>query len=454
MSPPRNNVYDHDDLTLEDEELLAEERIVVRKSVGGKRKVSAAYLSPPSSHGSRSASSSSSSTTASIRVESVSQVTAILDVPDHIESQETIEICGFTPEAASEIFARWAGRTDPEDNPDDLSDYMRAYIISADPHGSLEPWDALKRMGLTTKLQDAIMDPRHEDIRETETVTFWAWDTVRINWMSICQTQQTLKTVAITLKSKKKRKAQVIDLSGEAQPPIAAQQEHTATVESPLEDYSGVRNLPEAHVAIADGPPVDLPEHYTLWKAKAASEMSDWIREDGSLARVGLQTLPGGDFNGIDIAYYWTLERKTAQKYWDYALLRLQNAEMWMIRVQVPKTFIDSLPTQELWFSANWKEYVWWCRKKLEPPPKFNDHERSALIKGHICRRMSPMITKIKIQEVQTTMNEDNLLFIDGLKATQWAIKGADTQTAFDREIKGKIHIIITPPTITDDSKE
>ncbi|KAL8919719.1 MAG: hypothetical protein Q9172_004857 [Xanthocarpia lactea] len=444
LSPPYDDNSDNDDLTLEDEEILAEEGIVVRKSLGGKRKISAAFLTPPSSHGSRSASSSSSSsTTASIRVESVSQVTAILDVPDHIESQATLELCGFTPEAASKIYARWAGRADPESNPDDLSDYMRADIISADPHGWLEPWDALKRMGLTQKLQSAIMDPRHEHIRETETVTFWALDTVTVNWKNICQFQQTLKTVALTLKSKKQRKAQVQNLLGQGQP-----------VESPLEKYSEFRNLPEAHVAVAEGSPVDLPEHYTLWKAKTAVEMSDWIREDGSLSRAGLQTMPGGDFNSVDIAYYWTLERRTAQQYWDYAITRFPDAEMWMIRVQVPKTFIDRLPTQELWFSAKWKEYVWYGRKRLEPPPKFNDHERSALIKGHISRKMSRIITRIKIQDVETTMNEDNLLVTDGLKATQWAIRGADNQTNFHREIKGKIHIIITPPTITDDSKE
>ncbi|KAL8905726.1 MAG: hypothetical protein Q9171_006565 [Xanthocarpia ochracea] len=307
------------------------------------------------------------------------------------------------------IYARWARRAHPESNPDDLSDYMRADIISADPHVSLEPWDALKRMGLTQKLQNAIMDPRHEHIRETETVTFWALDMVTIKWKNICQFQQPLKTAAVTLKSRKKRKDQVQDLFGQAQA---------------LENYSGFRNLPEVHVAIADGP-------------LAAAEMSDWIREDGSLSGAGLQTLPGGDFNSVDIAYYWTLERKTAQQYWDYAITRLPDAEMWMIR-----------------FSANWKEYVWYGRKKLEPPPKFNDYEHSAMIKGHICRKVSRIITRIQIQDVQSTMNEDNLLFTDGLKATQWAIKGADNQTDFDREIKGKIHIIITPPTITDDSKE
>ncbi|KAL8750730.1 MAG: hypothetical protein Q9184_006317 [Pyrenodesmia sp. 2 TL-2023] len=456
MSPPYGYNEENDDLTLEDEEVLAEQSIVVRKSQGGKRKISAAFLTPPSSHGSRSSSSSSSSTstTASIRVESVSQSTATVDVPDHLESQATLEICGFTPEAASKIYARWAGRASPESNPDDLSDYMRADIVSADPHGLLGPWDALRRMGIKQKVQDAIMDPRHENIRETETVAFWALDTVTVNWKNICHFQQTLKTVAVTLKSKKKRKAQVQDLFPHAQPPGAVPQLPTATVQSPLDNYSEFHILPKAHVAIADSPPVDLPEHYTLWKAKAAVEMSDWIGDDGSLSRAGLQTLPGGDFNSVDIAYYWTLERGTAQQYWDYAITRLPDAEMWMIRVQVSKTFIDSLPTQQLWFSPNWKEYVWYGRKRLQPPPKFNDHERSALIKGHICRKMSRIITRIKIQDVQTTMNEDNLLFIDGLKATQWAIKGANNQTNFDREIKGKIHIVITPPTNTDNSKE
>ena len=42
MSPLRDDNNDNDDLTLEDEEILAEEGIVVRKSLGGKRKISVA----------------------------------------------------------------------------------------------------------------------------------------------------------------------------------------------------------------------------------------------------------------------------------------------------------------------------------------------------------------------------------------------------------------------------
>ncbi|KAL9011262.1 MAG: hypothetical protein Q9173_003884 [Seirophora scorigena] len=107
-----------DDLTVEEERILAEECIVIGQSVAGKRKISAAFLSPRSSP--PSVSSSSTFSTASVSIQSVSKVNATLDVPEHLESQATVEICGFTREAAHEIHARWASRPDPQNNPDDI----------------------------------------------------------------------------------------------------------------------------------------------------------------------------------------------------------------------------------------------------------------------------------------------------------------------------------------------
>ncbi|KAI4097851.1 MAG: hypothetical protein LQ344_000123 [Seirophora lacunosa] len=427
-----------DDLTVEDERILAEQRIVIGQSVAGKRKISAAFLSPPPS--SRSVSSSSTVSTASVRVQSVSLVNATLDVPEHLESSATVEICGFTREAAHKIHARWTSRPNPQNNPDSIWDYMRADIILADPHDLLEPSDALKRMGLTQSLRDAIMDPLHEDIRETEKITFWALDSVSVNWKTVCHYHQTLKTAAVTLKSKK-RKAQVQDLVQQGEPAGA-----TATVQSALDTFSEFRNLPMAHVAVVDSPPVELADHITLWKAKAAVEMDEWINEDGFLSGPGLQTLPGGDFNSQDVAYYFTPEKATADKYWNYAQIRCPDSELWMIRVQVAKTFVDSLSTQEVWYGADWKEFVWSSRKRLNTAHKFSHLESSGLVKGDVCTKMSQYIMRIEAQQVQTSMNEGNLLFNDGVKATQWAIKGADKQKSFNQEIRGKIHIIITPP--------
>ena len=59
---------------------------------------------------------------------------------------------------------RWINRTDGAINSDDIIDYMRADIIS--------PSDAIRRMGLSTAFQEAILDPKHERVRLTESTTY------------------------------------------------------------------------------------------------------------------------------------------------------------------------------------------------------------------------------------------------------------------------------------------
>ncbi|KAL8646501.1 MAG: hypothetical protein Q9210_006111 [Variospora velana] len=137
----------------------------------------------------------------------------------------------------------------------------------------------------------------------------------------------------------------------------------------------------------------NLPHHTTLWKAAPAAQGRDWIQSDGSLTGPFLQTMPGGDFNSRESAYYWTLERATAQRYHDYAATRCSDAEFWMICVQVSKRFIESLETRELRISGEWKEYVWYCKKGMQIP-----EEHAGLVEG---------------------MSEDKLMMTEGVKATQ-----------------------------------
>lgn len=88
--------------------------------------------------------------------------------------------------------------------------------------------------------------------------------------------------------------------------------------------------------------------------------MEDWIDIDNGQVNIhGLRTYPGGDFNHRSNAYYWTLEKATAEQYHHYASERCKWSDIWMIRVEVKKSFINSLRSKELWFSRDWKEYVW-----------------------------------------------------------------------------------------------
>ncbi|KAF7133724.1 hypothetical protein CNMCM5793_005078 [Aspergillus hiratsukae] len=86
--------------------------------------------------------------------------------------------------------------------------------------------------------------------------------------------------------------------------------------------------------------------------------------------RWGLCRHPGGDFNWGSIAHYWTVwtpQKETAAEYRQWATRRSPNADTCIIQIQIPQSFMQSLRIQDLWYSPNWKEYVWTWRKMERP---------------------------------------------------------------------------------------
>ena len=448
MATPHPN-----DLDFEDIQALQDDQLVLPQVAGGKRKVSAAFLTPPASDIS-SSSSSSATSTASVRFRNIATASGTFDLPDRIESVAAVEWCGFAPNAAFELYSRYANRPDPQNNPDEVIDYMLADILSADRRNELSPAESMNRMGLSVMTQAAIMDPLHEDVRGTETITSWVLETISINWKTLLHLKSKLKAAAVRSRAKKKPKINV----GAVFPPQQQQQapspSHTATVQSTLADLSMEHNLPRAHVAVVTAPPAELPNHVVLYKAKAAVEMEEWINEDGRVRIGGLLTYGGGDFNPELPAYYWTREKATADQYHKFATRRCPYSEIWMIQVQLPESFIDSLRTRELWYGHDWKEFVWYCRKKKIPPSKYDEYCNPGgvdLIKGHVCKTKSCFITNVDRNVVQSFLNEGNLLYNPGgQKSTQWAFVQTDSSARFAREIKGKIHIEVTPSASVD----
>lgn len=120
-------------------------------------------------------------------------------------------------------------------------------------------------------------------------------------------------------------------------------------------------------------------------------------------------------------------------------------------------TFIHSLRQQDLWYSKNWKEYVWYSKKKTRPPAKYDSYwndKGAELIKGHICTGVQDSVTRIKKEEVQTKMSEENILTTGSGKATQWVFMhnyrslNDNTIERLEQEVRGKIHVEITAAEI------
>ncbi|MCJ1223709.1 hypothetical protein MMC12_000352 [Toensbergia leucococca] len=441
--------------SIEETQSLLEDQIFLSSCVLGKRKVSAALLSPPSSNTSRSSSSSTSASVRTLGFPSTSNHS--FEIPTAERSIAALEFIGFDTLTATAIYDRWDSRPDPHRCPDDLIDYAYSDIsrLNSPSFQDYTPREAMAKIGMSQDFQDALTDPRFTSICGTETLHYWVKDTLMINYATLLQLQARLKNHAARSRAvKKSRRARIQDII-QAPGLHAAQQQLqpsssvTATFNMTPEDY----NIPSNQIAFETEGPV-LPGHIVLYKGKASYEVGEgWIADDGSLNMRSIATYAHGDFNPESVAYYWTPEKEVAEEYREWAARRCSWSETWLIRIQIPVQFVNSLTSQELWYSPNWKEYVWYCRGVKTLPAKFDSlwaTGETDIIKGHICSYLSAQVTRIKQENVQTTMTEDFAMKIgsSGRKATQWAFMQRNSVERLREQIRGKIHIDITAATM------
>lgn len=112
----------------------------------------------------------------------------IIEIPETLDSLETLIWCGFDKDIASTfIVPEWERQNAmfPERDRtlmDEAMRYMRSKNIDEN-----EDWQAsLKILGLSTNLIDRIMNPEYDDIRRGGTPLFWATDSVQEAYSYLC----------------------------------------------------------------------------------------------------------------------------------------------------------------------------------------------------------------------------------------------------------------------------
>ncbi|KAJ5945694.1 hypothetical protein N7454_002533 [Penicillium verhagenii] len=358
------------------------------------------------------------------------------------ESIEVLEYIGFIPDVARLIYDRYCGRPSPSQNPDDLMAYVTTHLasLSRRQHDNMSHQEALAHVGLTHQIQGAITDPRFSHIFGTQILTYWAQDTIETNYAALLRQQQLLQRHANKLVAHKKKH----EPSREDQDP-SEQQPVTATINMTPQDFQ----FPEAYILVQPNANI-LADHISLYKGKAFDELlsaGGIIESDGTVNLGPLSTYPGGDFNFDFNAQYWTPEIETAEEYRKFAESRSPAADTCIIHIQVPRPFINSLQMENLWYSPNWKEYIWTCRRQATPHPKL-DHlwrpGQADIVRGPICSTLSRQLVRIRRENIQTHINEDNVMrLLSGRKSTQWVFVQRDVINRLAEHIRGKMHFII-----------
>jgi len=444
---------------------ILQEKGIIGVEILGKRKVSAALLSLPSSLPNSASASSTSSRSTLIRLRSFdpSSTKVSLDLPTDIESVAALEHLGFTRKVARDVFERYTKRPNPQQNPDSILEYAFGELNRLKAQPSLQdipPRQVMNTLGISNELQDALLNPRFTQLFESQTLLYWLKDSMRMRFKTLEQLLERLKSHAsrtITIRKGGKKRAKVEGLfEPGASSSSSSSQQPAVPPPTALANFlttSQEHGLPSAWMSVELAPP--KPEGYVaLYKSKSPIELTGgegFIRDDGAINTNSIRTESGGDFNHINYAWYWTEERETAEEYRQWAASRSSWSETWLIRVLVPETYLTSLRKQPLFFSPDWKEYVWYCKKQIAPPAKFDRFWKAGeaeVVEGHICRCAMQIIQRTKKEQVQQNIHEDHCLVIGGKKAIQWVLMHAETAERFGEIAKGNVYIDVHPPTI------
>ena len=118
----------------------------------------------------------------------------VLDIPVRWNSPELLQFCGFTPDAAANVYKIWEDRMSVEDSDGVLSGYAVdeslvdvALDLMRTPrydelYGKGDWTGALRELGIADDVIAAIMDTRYEKIRNLGDPCHWVRDTVANNY--------------------------------------------------------------------------------------------------------------------------------------------------------------------------------------------------------------------------------------------------------------------------------
>ncbi|KAK7534828.1 uncharacterized protein J3D65DRAFT_591484 [Phyllosticta citribraziliensis] len=427
------------ELTQEDCQTLEDDSIFLPCNHRGKCKISASFLvdsamQSPSS-GSSTTSVSSSSSTASVRYVS-EKIQKDTVVAERLDSAEALEFIGLNPETASKIFNRWVSR--PKGNPDGLLDYVYGHTgqLRRDSWANYSDAQACDMLGIASWLKDAILHSDYSGIYFTHDLKHWLDRSMRTNFNSLARILSRLKVHA-TVRGKGENTEQKRTSLGDVflNAPGASSSPETSS------------RFPHPHVYVGNAGPM-LADHEVFYKAKAIDEIASdkaFIDENGNIEMDVIRSHAGGDFNPREPAWYFTAEKDTAHAYKAYAEKRCPNCEVWIICIQVPKSFTATLRKEELWFSHDWRAYVWHCKKghkSHEMPDKYHKFwlpgpNRTDLIVGHICKGSETRpISRIPKDRVQTEIDRDET-------GTQWVVMQEPAAERLARAVRSKMHVEI-----------
>ncbi|KAL9118352.1 MAG: hypothetical protein Q9187_005106 [Circinaria calcarea] len=301
----------------------------------------------------------------------------IVDIPEQLESVQTLRFMGFDEEAAGNIWTRWAELSKDPDFPDEFQTMADAYIgsIKVDAEDETDNWHAvLRQLGISKELIDVIMIPEYSDLRMTASAKYWLRDTFAMRFRSLLGMQQASTTRIRALMKERASRAQ--------------------RQRKPGGTFSAGRDpIPNVQTGIAT--PNFTPGTTKLWRG-GDQELINLARDQNTEAN-NLRTQDAyvrpTDFQGRAPLLYFTLDRTTGVRYAKWAALK-SNGLGALLYMEVPNSVLQSMDPYTLQ-DDEWKQIVWHSRRSLAWPDSLQFLKSRLLLIGDIATGKNQAYHKI-----------------------------------------------------------
>ena len=309
-------------------------------------------------------------------------------IPVALISYETLVYVGLSEAKATELWSRWTNwpaqgprrETDADDG--GLVVTFKDFIVGSfkdqvDVAGdNAQQWYAcLSGCGVAVDVQNAIMDPRFQYLRLSQSCLDWVNDTVKMRYAGLEDIQRSSREREMQLRRIATRSGDNQGGSGhggrQGGLDIA-----TGSSSSASQDQRSVSGFQQQNTP-GIGPDIwgstsaiaarNAPGHTVLFKGVDQGRIAGLFDEAGTLDRIStlLSSAPSS-FSGTRSLFYFTPDHQAAVYHAAYAKRRANHESVVIICLRIPNTAISSLSAPDFqrisWPSNEWKELIWRCR--------------------------------------------------------------------------------------------
>jgi hypothetical protein len=369
---------------------------------------------------------------------------AFVTIPDILISKETLIYVGFNTTKADELWKCWSnwpahGPQREVDNDDGglqvtFEDFITLHMGSGgspdtDSEEDLEWTACLTSYGLSTEVQNAILDPLFKGIRFNQTASFWARDTVAMRYAGLQDIQRASRDREMAYERAASRA--IHGRGGRFLGPASSSVQNTRRSLSGMQaDATTGVSIDTCHSAKAIAIR-DAPGRVVLYKGMDKARINNlWDDNTNVVHLPALATQPPSDFSGTRTMYYFTPDYKVAECYAAYAKRRGKCESVVIISISIPNAAIERLESTEIqrlyWPSPEWKELVWLSRRSNPVPRHLRKYRQAMLVIGNTAKCPDVMYGKLDTWEA---VREKHLLKVNGpavFGAVQYVFSGEE----------------------------